>query len=99
MWGKGEDREVVGATQTEEGLLHVCFDGVWEGSVRVGETNVEQLVVEGTGRGEAETTVKSGEVEVALQVKGREPDFEICLGDGTTGDGEKTGEGVIEGRL
>ncbi len=31
MWGKGEDREVVGASQTEEGLLHVCFDGVWEG--------------------------------------------------------------------
>ena len=51
------------------------------------------------GRGEGETTVKSGEGEVALQVKGREPDFEICLGDGTTGDGEKTGEGVIEGRL
>jgi len=48
VWGKGEDREVVGAAQTEEGLLHVCFDGVWEGSVRVGETNVEQLVVEMT---------------------------------------------------
>ncbi len=31
VWGKGEDREVVGTTQT---------------------TNVEQLVVEGTGRGE-----------------------------------------------
>jgi hypothetical protein len=31
VWGKGEDREVVGATQTEEGLLHVFFDGVWEG--------------------------------------------------------------------
>jgi hypothetical protein len=56
VWWKGEDREVVGTAQTEEGLLHVCFDGVWEGSVRVGETNVEQLVVEGTGRGEGETT-------------------------------------------
>ncbi len=77
MGGKGEDREVVGATHTEEGLLNVYFDGVWEGSVRVGETNVEQFVVEGTGRGEGETTVKSGEGEVALQVKGREPDFEI----------------------
>ena len=64
MWGEGEDREVVGAAQTEEGLLHLCFDGVWEGSVRVGETNVEQLVVEGTGRGEGETTVKSVEGEV-----------------------------------
>ena len=52
MWGKGEDREVVGTTQTEEGLLYVYFDRVWEGSVRVAETNVEHLVVEGTGRGE-----------------------------------------------
>jgi hypothetical protein len=41
VWGKGEDREVVGAAQTEEGLLHVCFDGVGEGSVRVGQTDVE----------------------------------------------------------
>ncbi len=79
MWG---DAEFV-SPEGEEGLLHVFFDGVWEGSVRVGETNVEQLVVEGTGRGEGETTVKSGEGEVALQVKGREPDFEMCLGDGT----------------
>ncbi len=44
VWGKGEDREVVGAAQTEEGLLHL----------------------EGTGRGEGETTVKSGEGEVTL---------------------------------
>ena len=56
-------------------------------------------MLEGVGRREGETTVKSGEGEVVLQVKGREPDVEICLGDGTTGDGEKTGEGVIEGRL
>ncbi len=69
MRGKGEDREVVGTAQTEEGLLHVCLDGVWEGSVRVGETNVEQLVVEGTGRGEGETTVKSGEGEVAVSAE------------------------------
>jgi hypothetical protein len=38
--GKGEDREVVGTVQTED-TLHVCFDGVGEGSVRVGETDVE----------------------------------------------------------
>ena len=41
MWGKGEDREVVGTTETEEVTLIVCFDGVGEGSVRVGETEVE----------------------------------------------------------
>ncbi len=35
--GKGEDRKVVGAVQTEEGLLYVCFDGVWVvGGVRPG---------------------------------------------------------------
>jgi hypothetical protein len=39
--GKGENREVVGTTQTEEGALHVCFDGVREGSVRVGEPDAE----------------------------------------------------------
>jgi len=39
--GKGENREVVGTTQTEEGTLHVCFDGVGEGSVRVGEPDAE----------------------------------------------------------
>ena len=77
VWGKGEEREVVGTAQTEEGSLHVFFDGVWEGSVRVGETDAEQLVVEGVGRGEGETTVQSGEGDVALQMEGREPDFEI----------------------
>jgi hypothetical protein len=79
VWGKGEEREVVGAAQTEEGGLHVCFDGVGEGSVRVGEADAEQLVVEGVGRGEGETTVQSGEGDVALQMEGREPDFKICL--------------------
>ena len=59
--------------------MHVCFDGVWEGSVRVGETDTEQLVVEGVGRGEGETTVQSGESDVVLQMEGRENDFEICL--------------------
>jgi hypothetical protein len=39
--GKGEDKEVVGTTQTEEDMLHSSFDGVGEGSVRVGETDVE----------------------------------------------------------
>jgi hypothetical protein len=39
--GKGEDREVVGTAQTKEGTLHVCFDRVGEGSVRVGETDME----------------------------------------------------------
>ena len=39
--GKGEDRDVVGTSQTEECTLHVCFDGVGEGSVRVGKTDVE----------------------------------------------------------
>jgi hypothetical protein len=39
--GKVEDREVVGTSQTEEGTFHVCFDGVGEGSVRVGKTDVE----------------------------------------------------------
>jgi hypothetical protein len=77
--GKGENREVVGTTQTEEGTLHVCFDGVGEGSVWVGEADAKQLVVEGVGRGEGETTVQSGEGDVALQMEGREPDFKICL--------------------
>jgi hypothetical protein len=57
------------------------------------------LVVEGVGRGEGETTVKSVEGYVSLQLEGREHDFEISLGDGTTGDEEETGEGVIEDRL
>jgi hypothetical protein len=57
------------------------------------------LVVEGVGRREGETKVKSDEGDVALQTEGREPYFEICLGDGTTGDEEETGEGVIEVRL
>jgi len=39
--GEGENREVVGTTQTEEGALHVCFDGVREGSVGVRESDVE----------------------------------------------------------
>ncbi len=53
MWGhvrgKGEDREVVGSDHTKEDVVYVCFDGVGEGSVRVGETDMEQLVVEGVG--------------------------------------------------
>ncbi len=56
-------------------------------------------MVEGVGRGEGETTVKSVEGYVSLQLEGREHDFEISLGDGTTGDEEETGEGVIEDRL
>jgi hypothetical protein len=36
-------------------------------------------VVEGVGRGEGETTVKSDEDDVSLEMEGREPDFEICL--------------------
>ncbi len=56
-------------------------------------------MVEGVGRREGETAVKSVEDDVALQTEGREPYFEICLGDGTVGDEEETGEGVIEGRL
>ncbi len=56
-------------------------------------------MVEGVGRGEGETVVKSVEGDVTLQMEGREPDFEIYLGDGTTGDEEETGEGVIEDRL
>ncbi len=56
-------------------------------------------MVEGVGRGEGETTVKSTEGDVTFQMEGREPDFEICLGDGTTGDEEETGEGVIEDTL
>jgi hypothetical protein len=36
-----EGHAVVGTVQTEEGTLYVCFDGVGEGSVRVGETYVE----------------------------------------------------------
>ncbi len=57
------------------------------------------MVVEDVGRGGGETAVKSGEGDVALQMEGREPDFEICLGDGTTGNEEETAEGFIEGRL
>ena len=41
MGGKGEEREVVGTAQTKEGTLHGCFNGVGEGAVRVGETDVE----------------------------------------------------------
>jgi hypothetical protein len=40
VWGKGEDREVVGTAQTKEGTLHVCIDRVGKGSVWVGETDV-----------------------------------------------------------
>ena len=53
-------------------------------------------MVEGVGRREGETAVKSGQGDVSLQTEGREPYFEICLGDRTTGDEEETGEGVIE---
>ena len=56
-------------------------------------------MVKGVVWGEGVTAVESGKGDVTLEMKGREPDFEICLGDGTTGDEEKTREGGIEGRL
>ncbi len=34
-------------------------------------------MVEGVGRGEGETAVESGEGDVTLEMKGREPDLEI----------------------
>ncbi len=34
-------------------------------------------MVEGVGWGEGETTVKSDEDDVSLEMEGREPDFEI----------------------
>ncbi len=46
--GKDEDREVVGSSQTKEGTLHVCFDGMGEGSVRR------------TGRGRGDSKVWRG---------------------------------------
>ena len=76
-----EDREVVGSAQTEDGALHVSFDRVGEGSVGVGETDhsMEQLMMEGVGWGKGETAVESDEGDVALVVKGREPEFKIRL--------------------
>ena len=42
MWGgKGEDRVVTDTTQSKEDFLYVCLDGVWEGSVWVGKTDVK----------------------------------------------------------
>ena len=41
---------------------------------------------------------KSDEGDVTLEVKGREPEFEVCFRDGTTGDKIQAG-GVIQGRL
>jgi hypothetical protein len=38
--GEGENREVVGTTQTEEGVLNVCFDRVREAAVGVRESDV-----------------------------------------------------------
>ncbi len=61
---------------------------MWGGRVKTGKS-----------WGEGETVVKSDEDDVTLQMEGRAPDFEICLGDGTTGDEQETGEGVIEDRL
>ena len=56
-------------------------------------------MVEGVGWGEGETVVESDEGNVTLEVEGREPDFEVGLGDASTGDEEETGEGVVEVRL
>ena len=56
-------------------------------------------MVKGVGRGEGETAVESGEGDVTLEMEGREPDFEVCLRDGATGDEKETGEGGIEGGL
>ena len=42
-------------------MLHVYFDGVREGPVGVGKTNVEELVVYSVRGGEGETTVESVE--------------------------------------
>ncbi len=45
-------------------------------------------MVEGVGRGEGETAVESGEGDVTLEMEGRGPDFEVGLGDGSTGGEE-----------
>ena len=79
MGWKGEDREVVGWVQTKEGTCHVGLDGVGEGPFWVGETDMEQLMVEGVGWGKGETAVESDEGDVELEVNGREPEFEVCL--------------------
>ena len=34
-----------------------------------------------------------------MEMKGREAELEVFLGDGSTGEEEETGDGVIEGRL
>jgi hypothetical protein len=55
VWRKGKDREVAGAAQAKEGTMHVLLDGVWEGSVRVGETDHDGIIDGGgcrTGEGE-----------------------------------------------
>ncbi len=45
MGGEGEDGVVVVASELEESVVYVCFDGVSMGTVGIGETNVEELVV------------------------------------------------------
>ena len=40
-----EDGVVTDTVKTEESVLHVYFDGVREGTVGVGKTNVQGLVV------------------------------------------------------
>ena len=48
-------------------------------NTHTGKTDVEQLMVKDVGRGEREVTVESGEGDITLEVKGREPEFEVCL--------------------
>jgi hypothetical protein len=59
--------------------VHVYLDGVWEGSVWGRQSEVEQLMMKSVGWGERETTVESDKDQIILEVKGREPEFEVCL--------------------
>ena len=52
-------------------MLHVYFDGVREGPVGVGKTNVEELVVYSVRGGEGETTVESVEGYVGEGIRTR----------------------------
>ena len=45
MGGEGEGGIIGNPAETEEDPLHVILDGVGEGSVGVGLTDVEKLVV------------------------------------------------------
>ena len=72
MGGQGEDRVVSDTSQSKDGFGR-------EGSVEVRKTDVEQLMMKGVVRGERETTTESGEGNFTLEVKGREPEFEVCL--------------------